>query len=105
MVKQCETCMRFRPKNAASPLEPPTHGKMVAINISTLDSTILVIGDYCSKMFFVHNFPPGQTSAAKTIAFFIDTFSEHRTPEIIHADNGGQYICHGSKKFCQALNS
>lgn len=63
----------------------------------------LVIGDYYSKMFFTHKFPSGQTNAAKTIAFLKDIY-EHGIPEMILADNGIQFDCHGFREFCEQWN-
>ena len=106
MVRQCETCLRFQPKNAATPLEPtPAPSRpwqMVATDIFTLEGhDYLVLGDFYSKMPLVRKYPSGQTNAGKTVQFLKEIFNEYGIPELIRSDNGRQYDCAQFSEFCK----
>ncbi len=105
-VKKCETCMTHQAKNAPTPLQPtPPPARpwqIVASDIFTLDGTdYLIVGDFYSKMHLVRRYPKGQTTAAKTIGFMKEIFSEHGVPELLRTDNGPQYSADNFAVFCE----
>ena len=105
VVCQCETCTQFQSQNAAAPLTPtPTPScpwQMCATDIFMLEGIDhLVVGDFYSKIIFVRCFPPGQSNANKVISLLKEMFSEHVIPEVLHSDNGPQYVSVQFANFC-----
>jgi len=105
-VKACATCAQHQAQNAQLPLQPtPPPARpwqMVASDLFTFDGTdYLVIGDYYSKMHLVRKYPKGHTTAAKTISFLKEIFSEHGVPEVLRTDNGPQYSADEFTTFCK----
>ena len=69
-VWQCETCMRFQARNAATSLTPtPTPScpwQICASAIFTLDAVdYLILADFYAKVILVCNLPAGQGNSAK----------------------------------------
>ena len=60
----------------------------------------LVVGDFYSKMILVRCLPPGQSNANKVISLLKEMFSEHGIPEVLHSDNGLQYVSAQFANFC-----
>ena len=107
VVCQCETCTWFQSQNAAAPLTPtptPSHPwQMCATDIFMLEGIDhLVVGDFYSKMIFVQCLPPGQSNANKVVSLLKEMFSEHGIPEVLHSDNGPQYVSAQFANFCIA---
>ena len=105
VVHQCETCTQFQSQNAAAPLTPtptPSHPwQMCAKDIFMLEGIDhLVVGDLYSKMIFVRCLPPGQSNANKVVSLLKEMFSEHGIPEVLHSDNGTQYVSAQFANFC-----
>ena len=95
-VLQCETCMRFRAQNVATPLiktTTPSHPwQICASHIFTFDDVhYLIPADFYSKVNLVHNIPSGQSNSAKVIHILEEWFCNHGTPEVLHTDYGPQY--------------
>ena len=105
VVCQCETCTQFQSQNAAAPFTPtPTPScpwQMCATDIFTLEGiNHLVVGNFYSKMILVWCLPPGQSNANKVISLLKEMFSEHGIPEVLHSDNGPQYMSAQFADFC-----
>ncbi len=74
VIKSCVTYIRFLPKNSATPLEPtppPSRPwQVVASDLFIFDGyKYLVVGDFCSKIFFHLKYPTVQVGSEKTILF------------------------------------
>ena len=105
VVHQCETCTQFQGQNAATPLTPTPScpWQMCATDIFTLEGIDhLVVGDFYSKMIFVQCLQPSQSNANKVISLLKEMFSEHGIPEILHSDNGPQYVSAQFADFCMS---
>ena len=105
VVCQCETCTWFQSQNAAAPLTPtPTPScpwQMCATDIFVLKGVDhLVVGNFYSKMIFVQRIPPSQSNANKDVSLLKEMFSEHGIPEVLHSDNGPQYVSAQFADFC-----
>ena len=105
VVCQCETCTRFQSQNAAAPLTPtPTPScpsQMCATDIFMLEGVDhLVVGDFYLKVIFVQCLPPSQNNANKVVSLLKEIFSEHGIPEVLHSDNGPQYVSAQFADFC-----
>ena len=105
VVCQCETCTHFQSQNATAPLTPrptPSHPwQICATDIFTLEGIDhLVVGDFYLKMIFVRCLPPGQSNTNKVVSLLKEMFSEHGIPEVLHSDNGPQYVSVQFANFC-----
>ena len=97
VVHQCETCTWFQAQNAAAPLMPtPTPScpwQMCATDIFTLEGVnYLICSDFYSKMILIQCLPSGQSNTIKVISLLKEMFSEHGIPEVLHSENGLQYV-------------
>ena len=105
VVCQCETCTQLHSQNAAVPLTttptPSCPWQMCATNIFMLEGVdYLVVGNFYSKMIFIRCLPPGQSNANKVVSLLKEMFSEHGIPEVLHSDNGLQYVSAQFADFC-----
>ena len=74
---------------------------MCATDIFTLVGVDhLVVGDFYSKMIFVWHLPASQSNANKVVSLLKEMFSEHGIPEVLHSDNGPQYVSAQFTDFC-----
>ena len=101
-VWQCETCTQFQAQNAAAPLTPtptPSHPwQMCTMDIFALEGIdYLICGNFYSKMILIKCLASGQSSTVKVVLLLKEMFSEHGIPEVLHSDNGPQYV---SAQFC-----
>ena len=48
--------------------------------------------DYYSKMPIIRRIPASQCSASKTILVLKELFAQHGIPEVLHTDNGPQFV-------------
>ena len=107
VVCQCETCTWFQSQNVAVPLTPtptPSHPwQMCATDIFTLEGVdYLVLGNFYSKMIFIQHLPPSHSNANKVVILLKEIFSEHGIPEVLHSDNGPQYVSAQFANFCMS---
>ena len=103
VVHQCEACTQFQSQNSTAPLTPtPSHPwHMCATDILPLEGVDhLVVGDFYSEMIFVWHLPPGQSNANKGVLLLKEMFSGHGIPEVLHSDNGLQYVSAQLADFC-----
>ena len=96
MIKACETCQHFRPRQSHAPLKatpPPSRPwQRLGTDLFEFDrNDYIVIADYYSNMPFLLKIPRGQCNAAKVISILKEVFSEHGVPETLISDNGPQY--------------
>ena len=90
---------------AAAPLPPtptPLHPwQMCATDIFLLEGiNHLVVGNFYLKMILVRHLPTGQSNTNKVISLLMEMFSEHVIPEVLHSDNGPQYVSAQFADFC-----
>ena len=105
VVCQCEACTQFHSQTAAAPLTPTTTPlcplQMCATDIFMLEGIDhLVVGNFYSKMILIQCLPPSQSNANKVISLLKEMFSEQGIPEILHFDNGPQYVSTQFADFC-----
>ena len=105
VVCHCETCTQFQSQHAAVPLTPtPTPScpwKMCATDVFTLEGVgYLVVGNFYSKMIFVHCLPPSQSNTNKVVLLLKEMLSEHGISEVLHSDNCPQYVSTQFANFC-----
>ena len=104
-ICQYEACSQFQSQNAAASLTPtPTSShpwQMCATDIFMLEGIDhLVVGDFYSKIILVWCFPHGQSNANRVVSLLKEMFSEHGIPEVLHSDNGPQYVSAQCANFC-----
>ena len=96
MIKACETCQHFWPRQSHAPLKatpPPSRPwQRLGTDLFEFDGNdYVVIADYYSNMPFLCKIPGGQCNATKVISILKEVFSEHEVPETLISDNGPQY--------------
>ena len=51
----------------------------------------------------IQHLPSGQSNTVKVISLLKEMFSEHRIPQVLHSDNGPQYVSAQFTEFCTSL--
>ena len=75
--------------------------QMCTMDVFTLEGTdYLICGDFYSKMIPIQHLPSSQSNTVKVISLLKEMFSEHRIPNVLHSDNGPQYVSAQFTEFC-----
>ena len=96
-IESCPTYQHHHPQEPQQLLWPtPTPEcpwQLCSADYFHLDgSEYLIITDYYSKMPIIRRIPASQCNASKTISILKKLFTEHGILEVLHTDNGHQFV-------------